>query len=411
VDTELFVFDRDIGNGALVSQTYSAVNASTRGLIASNDDYAPLNRSSQVNFVAPYDGVFFAKVWNLDPSPRQGGQSYTLALEEVLQQTATPGPTATAFPSGADTCEYNGTFETACLLTIGVDYAANFLPFQPADANTQDNDFYRIQAKEGLYVTCETSNLQGGTDTNIIVYNKDRVGLGGNDDISPSEKEKGNFASRFSFYAGYTGLYYVLAGEVNPARVSESAARKYNIKCVYGLPPTPTPTITPTPAPTSTARTPSTSGNPPAQAPAVPPTPASAQPPAGPVAAVTGPSLTVVKLARIVPTLPVATVRATAVPRIVEVNVRVFADANGNNEPDTGEGVNGVSVWLVDERLGVPLAQLNSDANGLVRFAANTDNPVRIRVPMIDYSTTVNGTRADLQIALAVAPALPAALP
>ncbi len=412
VDTELFVFTPEIKDA--VAQTFNVVNNSTVGLVSRNDDYKSLDRGSQVSFKADRDGVFYVKVWNLDQTPRGSGQTYTLQLEEILAATATATTAAAAYPGGADSCEYNGSFETACLLTMGAEYAANFIPLNPDNDFAQDNDFYRIPVKQGLNVTCETSKLEGGTDTNIIIYNKDRVGVGGNDDISVQEKEKGNFASRFSFFASYTGEYFVLAGEVNPPKVREAPPRKYAIRCFYGLPPTQTPTITFTPPPvtpnTPTATpgaTRATSGQPAPGSAAQPPPPvstAAAVPVSQPAS-----GLKIVPVAR--PTSVAPTAPPTPVGRVTEIVLRAFVDNNANGLYDVGEGVAGASVWVVDERDGTPLAQAETGIDGSVRLSVSGANPMRVKVPLFDYASLVNGTRADLQLMLSGAPQWPSVLP
>ncbi len=393
VDTEMFVFDNSITTVPVAS-----VNASGKGLIASNDDYVALSRASQVVFTAPADGPYWIKVWNLDRTPRGSGQTYDLKLEEVGSVTGTPTQTSTPFPTGFDTCEPNGTFDQACLLVIGKEFSANFVPFQPGSNDDTDNDYYKFTTKQGLFYTCETLNLAPGVDTNIIIYNKDRVGVGGNDDISDAEKQKGNFASRFTFQSGYTGLYYVLAGEVSPPRASEATRdRSYQIKCSIGLPAT----VVPTAAAAGTGASPATSGQPPADAPAAfPPTPVVGTAiPINPALPPT--SLSVKPIARPTSAVSVAAQKPTVVVRTVVINVQAFNDANNNGTIDPGEGMSGMSVLLFDSVTNAPIDWRLTDADGKVRLSANTDNPVVVKLPLFEYTNQVSAATATLQIALA----------
>lgn len=75
VDTQIFVYR---GDQAPADNAFTTI-----GLLASNDDVAVGRRESQATFGVPYDGLFWIKVWNLDPIPRGAGQAYTLSLSEL----------------------------------------------------------------------------------------------------------------------------------------------------------------------------------------------------------------------------------------------------------------------------------------------------------------------------------------
>lgn len=356
-----------------------------------NNRHTPGQRGSRVTFTAPAQGNYWIRVTNLDQSPRVPGQTYSLSVIEVVQPTATPGPTATPvtptpFPPGADQFEYNGDFDFATLIAPGVKYGPlNFVPFQPPSPDTVDNDFFKLPVKQGVFYTCETLDLAPGVDTNMIVYNQDRVGIGGNDDISPEERLRGNFRSRFSWLSSYTGVAYILVGDVNPPRAEQAAQRTYALQCNIGVPETPTPTpapATPTPA-----------------APAIPPTPVPPEPEPTPFPTPRTAQNLVVRPAEPVVRPPTAP-QPTPAPRIVQLTVQVFNDLNRNGQldPATGEGIVGVSVRVFDEVTGVPLAQVLTDGDGQARVSVETSNPVRISVPMFAYSTVVTEPSAVLRI-------------
>jgi len=272
VDTEMFLFSE---NSALLSPNFG--NSDGAGQLAYNDDYRVGDRGSSIEFVGIYDGRYWLKIWNKDPGPRSGAPgynpSYNVAVQEVtaVSVTATPGPTP--YPQGADRFEYNGDWDSSTLIAPNAKYDnLNFVPFQPPTRDTIDNDFFRMPVKQGVYYTCETLDLSPGTDTNLIAFNqnapqnRDASLIAGNDNISMLEASRGNFASRVSWLSGYTGIAYLLVGDVTPPRANEAQARSYALQCTIGLPPSPTPTIDPNP--TSTPRPPA--------APFVPPT---AEPP------------------------------------------------------------------------------------------------------------------------------------
>jgi hypothetical protein len=399
VDTEIGIFRED---------QLPPDNVSAQGLIAANDDYKDFDRGSQIEFTAPYEGRYWIKIWNKDPSPRTGSSgynpSYNIAIVEIGASATTTVPTSTPFPQGIDRFEFNGDIERATLIAPNVKYDnLNFVPFQPPTTGTIDNDFFRMPVKQGVFYTCETLDLAGGTDTNLIVYNqnatmsnRDTNFIGGNNDINQSEVQRGNFASRFSWLAGYTGYVYILVGDVNPPRSSEAAGRTYSLQCTIGLPNTPTPTVDP--RGTATPRPPIVPSTPEPPEPTMTPfpTPRSAQ-------------------NLVVRPLDASQLRPTRAPqptpRVITLDVQVFNDLNRNGLLDTGEGVANTSVRIADENGGAPLSQAYTDAEGRVRFSISNDAPVRVTIPLFGYSTVVNDANSAVRLALVPNFELPSRLP
>jgi hypothetical protein len=388
-----------------------ALVAPVAGSSNPNNRFQAGQRGSQVTFQLPAntDGMYWVRVTNTDPSPRTANQTYSLQVQEILFSTATPGPpgtptlpppTSTPFPGTPDRFEYNGSFEQASLIAPNAtNDNLNFVPWQPPTQDTFDNDFYRLPVKQGIYYTCQTLNLAPGVDTNIIIYNQDRVGLGGNDDLSVEERNKGNFSSRFSWLATYTGNAFVLVGEVNPPLANEAGAHIYSLRCDIGLPAT----NTPTPGPTFDPNAPSGPGV------AIPDTP---EPPEATMTPYPTP-----RPAQNLPVRPISDGATTPTPqstdtvRVVSVNVQVFNDHNKNNLLDPGEGIGGVSVRLADEQSGVPLAQTLTDADGRVNISVVSPGPVRLSVPLFGYTTLINDTTASVRISVATTVALPTRIP
>jgi hypothetical protein len=377
-------------------------------LFAYNDDAANLNRGSQVEFNSDRDCIYWVRLLNKDPAPRGAGQTYNIAVLEFLSTpapTTSPAPTipATPFPQGIDSFEYNGDYDRASLIAPGVKYSnLNFVPFQPLSPDTVDNDFFRIPVKQGIYYTCETLDLAAGVDTNLIVYNQDRTGIGGNDDTSALERAQGKFGSRVTWLAGYTGIAYILVGEVSPPRPNEAQARTYALQCIIGIPNTPTPVGGP-----PTATTVPTPFVPPTDLPPDPtmtpfPTPRTAQ------------NLPVRKLGP--GELPgrgsaAPTPVPTATPRPVALDMQIFNDNNRNGLLDPGEGISGTSIRILDEASGTPLGQTATDGEGRARFTIFNEGPVRVSVPMFGYSTLITEPQATVRIALTPSEQLPARLP
>ncbi len=423
IDTQILLFDfADDIPASLNNEPYTIDR-----LIAENDDYESLNRGSQLTFTASRDGKFWVKIWNRDPSPKtQANMTYELSLIEVLPATATPvlTPTPTLTPSPVPTLvgvgqpdkyEPNNDFAKASLIAPGQEIKGlSFVPYQPANINTTDYDYFRLPVKTGLYYSCETYELAPGVDTNLIIYDQRGGTLGTNDDISNDERNKGNFASKFTWYANYEGYVYVMVSELRPPRADEVSSHTYSLKCTIGPPPTqvgpaaPPAASGPDAAPSQQATPkPATSGPEKPEAPAPAPTPIrTPQPTDEPIKPIQ--PLTVRPVQR---QAPVATPRPITPARTIAIDIAVFNDANRNGTSDASEQIRGISVWVVDERTGAPLAQNETDDSGNVRISVNSDGPVRINVPLFGYSQLVNETNASLRIGMINDLVLPKVLP
>jgi hypothetical protein len=404
VDTEMFLFSE---SPTLLNPNFN--NSDGTGQLSYNDDYQAGDRGSRIEFVGIYDGRYWLKVWNKDPGPRSGAPgynpSYNVAVQEVtsISMTATPGPTP--YPQGADRFEYNGDWDSSTLIAPNAKYDnLNFVPFMPPTRDTIDNDFFRMPVKQGVYYTCETLDLSPGTDTNLIVYNQNAPQnleaslIAGNDNVSMLEASRGNFASRVAWLSGYTGIAYLLVGDVTPPRANEAQARSYSLQCTIGLPPTLTPTIDPNP--TETPRPPA--------APFVPPTAEPPDPTMTPYPTPKAAQNLVVRPAD--PDAPVIPTPTTA-PQLTSMTVFVFTDRNRNAVADPGEGIENVAVRIIDDK-GTPLRWLLTNADGRARFLdVPIAAPVRVAVPYVGYNAVVDDPSRPINVAVQSALEIPATLP
>jgi hypothetical protein len=228
----------------------------------------------------------------------------------------------------------------------------------------------------------------------MIVYNENREGLGGNDDISPEERARGSFRSRFSWVAAYTGDAYILVGEVNPPRANEGQSRSYSLLCNIGLPATPTPTVNPNPQP-----------------PTAPPPTLTPIPTATPFPTPRPPQPLVVLPVDLSQARPTA--QPSPTPRVMVIEVQTFVDYNRNGQldPGTNEGIAGTPVQIYDANTGTPLGQAFTDGDGRVRFSIINDGPVQVRVPTFGYSTIVDQPNSVVRIALQPAVDVPESIP
>ena len=347
-------------------------------------DYVPAQ-------TATYYFAIFHQGSNCPPS---GTYRLTVSgpLANTPTSTHTPGPTPTPTTPvtpipGADRYEPNFNFDGASLLALDVKYAnLNFAPWAGSDPNAPDNDFYRVYVKPGLRVTCETLDLAPGVDTNLILYDNNYNGIGGNEDI---DRAGGNFASRVTYYVTYEGWLYALVGNVYPIDPRVAATYTYSFHCYIGSGPTATPTNTrvpvtpPTPIPTNTPT--------PSLVPTLTPTPTPTPP------------------FIVVNPLPTATpVGQQAI--VVPISLVVYYDLNNNRSSDPGEGVVGISARVIDVITGQELQHGFTDVNGFVSLTTQATGIVRLVVPYLSYSVVIQPSGS--QITLRIAPSgLPNSIP
>jgi hypothetical protein len=340
-------------------------------------DGSIISTSASISWRA-YTGTYYIKLEPLSfqppsapsptptPTPAPVIVSYLLSVSQIASTptpsatptgtpapTSTPTPLPTATPAGTpDAFEPNYDFEHATLIGLGAKYASlNFVPVVPG---TEDNDFFKLWVKPGMVVTCETMDLTPGTDTNMIIYDANRNGIAGNDDVDP---RAGELRSRVTVAVTWEGWMYVLVGQGGRGIAYGS---EYSLQCNVGLPPTPTPTPTRTPRPITEVPPPPTA----TPFPTLPPTPPATPTPLR---------------------LQVQPLAATPTPagRRIEVTVRIYYDANGNGAPDAGEGVIGMPVGLIALRGGRWIAQADTDEEGQASLVGFAEGTVRLVVPYL----------------------------
>ncbi len=344
-------------------------------IIATNDDAVAGSRESSIVFSAQTNGYYYARVINnntIDPA----NKTYCFGVDEIAG-TATPTsvPTGTRV-AGADICEYNGDFDSACLIGSGQTFDMNFVPIW---GEGPDNDFFRIWVKPGLFYTCETTGLSSVNDTNMILYDQNRNGIGGNDDRAP-----GDFGSTVSWYANYTGWLYVLVGPVAPPEYALSYLYTYSVRCSEVVA---TPTATPRPTfPPSTGPV----IRPPTATPTVDVT---EEPSATSVIEVTVPQATPTATPNIqVFPLPTSTPLATG-GQYVTFDLTVYYDENLNFTPELSEGVEDVAVQIFDNLTGELLAFGSTNEAGVVHFSSlAVSGMIRISIPFLQFSQVTTGT-------------------
>ena len=322
--------------------TYLQIRDKNNGLIEGDDDGGG-GYASQVSWRANYDGYYYIRVTN------QVNTSGTYNMS--VQESDAPPADATATPvsasSGIDDCEDNSDFDRACVIAADKSYTFNLVP----PFGGTDNDYFKIWVKPGFIFKCATSDLDPGVDPNMIVYDKDQNGIGGNDDV-----EVGDYNSAFSYYATYEGWLYVLVGtgDRTPSDIDNS---NYTLLCARQTPGQ-TSTATPTPAPT--------------RPPAATSTPAQ--------------DLTVCPVAT--PT-PLSGSAEIPVSRFIPINLLVYYDGNDDRQPGAGEGISGISAQAYEAATNQLLAQGFTDEQGNLEFTVSAQGPVRVSVPFFGFSQLV----------------------
>lgn len=389
------VFTSDLSPGL---DTFLRVYDTDGDVIATNDDDSegdPGDRSSRLIFEADTSGFYYAQITNRDPSDPTD-KTYCLEVDELAPLTPTPSQTPVP---GADDCEFNSTLDTACLIGVGETLSMSFVPVYGSE---RDTDVFRLWMKAGIQYTCETFNLSAFADTNMIFLNENGGDFQPN--LGNDDKEFGDFGSRLSIQAPYTGWLYVIVGPVNPPAYEESFLHTYDIECTSSI-------VTPTPTATATFIPPTSPPGPP------PATSTPSQPTATPF-----PSPTPIDFSFLTPS-PTATPPAvqfqplpTATPvgggqQNIAINVTVYYDTNFNFLPEMNEGIMDVAVALYDNASGSLIAFGSTNEAGSVSFTSITAaGPVRVIVPFLNYNQVVVGGSSNILLRVAPQP-LPIGIP
>ena len=327
------------------------------------------SNNPSISWDANVAGNYFVHIWRAAGSLTNGSYHLTWNAPGPTA-TGTPGPEVTDTPvPGLDAFEPNYDFDHAASIGLNVKYTGiNFVPLPGQDAN---NDYFQVRVKRGMLVTCETLDLSPGTDTNMILYDNDRNGLAGNDDVDTS---RGELRSRVTVSINYDGFLYILVGQGYAVPNFQASQYNYSILCT-----TPGNSIvTPTDTPVSgggSANTPVPSATPLPSA----TTPATPMPPIS------------------VRTLPTPTPAGPA-RQMVTADLRVYYDANQNGVADPGEGVVGLPVRVYDDVTGALLAQGFTDDSGHAVFTVPSAGPIRVIVPYLDFQTIVPPSGAAIPV-------------
>lgn len=385
------VLTRDLDAGI---DTYLTVFDQNGNVVGQNDDATALSRASSVTFSAGASGFYYGRVTNLNPTD-PADQTYSFEVKEVLgTATPTPRPTGTVVPS-VDVCEPNNSFQSACLILLDTTYELDFVP---PEGQGEDNDFFRVWLKDGLFYTCETFDLSSVNDTNMIFYSGpgDEFGIAGNDD---KDRLAGDLGSQVSFRATYTGWLYVLVGpgpNLEPD-YDVSHLYTYNLECNQVLS-----TPTPTASATSAAVAPPSGGG------IATPTPFTFPPTATPFTFPTFPPTEEPPDIRIQP-LPTSTPSAP-VQEEISIDVTVYYDSNRNQMPELDEGVVDVTVAVYDNASGQLISFGYTNEAGVVRFGPiSVTGGARVSVPFLNFSQVVSES-TSLQLRVAPRP-LPGGIP
>jgi len=374
------------------------VYSANQNLIGQNNDVEPGNFASQVTFTANNTGYFYARTINQQPGDPVN-KTYCIQVSQFVEPTPTPPP---SFPVGADECEWNSTFETACLITIDTTLSLNFIPTL---GSPQDTDIFRLWIKPGIFYTCETEIPVGSAaDTNMIFFDGNTNPF--NPPLGNDDKELGDLGSRLSYLSTYTGWLYIMVGPVDVLdEVSETSLQTYTLTCTQTVAtPTPIPTNTPVPValPPGGGSFNTSTPTPTTEIPTPFPTPT----PINPADFIPTPEPPPVVDVQPLPTVTPASGGTQA----INIQVTVFYDSNRNYLPELNEGIMDTAVALYDNATNELLSFGQTNEAGVIRFETQTTGTVRIVVPYLNYTQIV--TQASDEILIRVAPGtLPITLP
>ncbi len=375
----------------------SGVGNYNLGIVVYNASYTPIltdtntldGNSATVSIVASNTGPYYFKVFQV--SNYCSGGTYSLDAS-VIAPTSTPGPTSTGTPQptsigpttvpGTDRFEPNYDFAHAATLATDVTYdSLNFVPWGGA---TEDNDFFKIWVKPGLFYVCETLNLAAGVDTNMIMYSGPSFDnfVAGNDDVT-----LGDYRSRISYFSNYEGFLYVLVGHGGRLPYAEVRSSTYSLRCEMNVPGQPTTAATSTPRPTSSAAAPTATPRP-SSSPLPTPTRAATIPSSS------GNDLEVRTLTT--PTPPPAA--TTPALHFVPIDLLVYYDGNDDHSPGAGEGIAGILVLAFDTANGEQIAQGFTDELGHLQFTAAAQGAVRLSVPYLGINRLVGSEGESIYV-------------
>lgn len=372
-----------------------------QSLIASNDDIAPGIFASEVEFTAPTDGFYYARVTNKSPVDPVN-KLYCFEVDSSVEPTSTP---PAGFPADVDICEFNSTIDTACLIVPGETKSS--MNFVPSLGSSRDTDIYKMWIKPGIFYTCETIIPAGSpADTNMIFW--DNNGNPFNPWLGNDDKGGLDFGSEVSYFSTYTGWLFIVVGPVNEPPLDESALHAYNLTCTAVES---TPTSTPFPTSSSGGGTGGTGGfvaTPTPQPTVAFPTPFPTPTPID-FAQFFTPTPAPPPVVQFQP-LPTAT-PALGSGQTATINVTLYYDSNNNFLPELTEGIVNAAVALYDNATGELLSFGNTNETGVARFTAvNATGAIRVVVPFLNYSQVVVGDTAEILVRVAPQP-LPIGIP
>jgi len=338
LDLTLTIYD-DSTNPVTVVDDPDGPNASVKLTVEDEAYYA-----IEVTNATEVEGFYVLRIRDLTPEPT------AVPTEDEDEAKSTPIPATTAPlttlpPAAGDFAEPNFNFTTAYRVVPG-DVLAG-LTFEPTQPGTVDNDYFVLGVRAGITYTCRTEDLGAGIDTNLIAYNSpnERDLIGGSDDINT---QAGQINSSLTFTASKEGDIYLLVGYKYADRErAPDVDATYSLTCMAGQP-----TIE------EAAMSSRNSGD----GMSVAESPISIELLEGPQRESTPTSLPIV-------------------PQTIDILVGY--DRNDNGEVDPNEGVEGLSVRVVDVTSNRELSHGFTDSSGTLRFTLAAGSSFRVVIPFL----------------------------
>jgi len=342
LDLTLTIYD-DSTNPVAVVDDSDGPNASVKLTVEDEAYYA-----IEVTNATEVEGFYVLRIRDLTSEP-----SPTPTEDDDDEVSSTPASATTASPTtlpppSGDFAEPNFNFATAYRVVPG-DVLAG-LTFEPTQPGTVDNDYFVLGVRSGITYTCRTEDLGSGIDTNLIAYSSpnERDLIGGNDDI---DTQAGQINSSLTFTANKEGDIYLLIGYKYAGRGrAPDPDATYSLTCIAGE--------------TTTEEAAMSAGN-------------------------SGGGMTAAKSPISIELLdgPQREPTPTSLPVVPQtIDILVGYDRNDNGEVDPNEGVEGLSVRVVDVTSNRELSHGFTDSSGTLRFTLAAGSSFRVVIPFLGAS-------------------------
>jgi hypothetical protein len=197
----------ETGNLGAECDTFLTLYDEDGNELTHDDDGGEEELASRVSWTAQQDGLLFAEVRAFDEEAQGVDTEYDVWVSESQVTALQP-----------DEYEPDNVMDNASELTPGV-------PEKHTIHLQGDRDWLRFQAERGKSYVIETSDLRGGIDTVIQLYDQTGEELAANDDASDED-----LSSRITWTAVADGVLYVVVRDLSEEQVESEMEYTVSIR-------------------------------------------------------------------------------------------------------------------------------------------------------------------------------------